>query len=701
MNRASRLLLPVIAGLALLANQLLVHAASPAAITFFVATNGNDGWSGTQPEPSRGKGDGPVATIGQALKLSREQRVAHPGAPPSIVIRRGDYFLAAPVVLRPSDSGLTIKQFRQEKVVVSGGRLIQGWREVTVGGLKCWETQLPPDAVKEGVFRELWLNGKRAVRARHPNHGYLPIAALPDKVAEWTQGQRRFEFRPGDITPSLGLTNAEAMVMTRWVESRLPITGIDESAHIVSFSKRSVFQLDPGDLYYLEGAPEFLDQPGEWCLSPSGLLRYIPLPGETLSHLNTVAPRLAQVLRFEGVPEAGQVVQGVTLEGLTFSHTEWCYPDGFASPGNRPEIDPAPNPEVGGFAQAAIGVPAAVWGQGMRACLFRNCMFQNLGTYALDLSRGCSSNRVLHCTFSGLGGGGIKIGETAIRNEPKLIASNNEVSDCVIENGGLMFHSAIGVWIGQSPGNWLHHNDIHDFYYTGISIGWTWGYSAALASNNIVEFNRVHHIGVRTDGDGPILSDMAGIYTLGKQPGTVIRNNLWHDTAGIRYGGWGIYFDEGSSGILAENNIVYRTTHGGFHQHYGETNLVRNNIFAFARDYQLQRSRVEDHLSFTFQTNIVYFDSGVLLGSEWSGDKFRIDYNDYYDARTAGGAKAINLGPCSWKEWQERGNDLHSVLADPGFASISKPDFTLTKDSPALKLGFRPIDLRQIGPRKP
>ena len=82
-----------------------------------------------------------------------------------------------------------------------------------------------------------------------------------------------------------------------------------------------------------------------------------------------------------------------------------------------------------------------------------------------------------------------------------------------------------------------------------------------------MEFNHVHHIGVKSDGDGPILSDMGGIYTLGFQAGTRIRNNVWHDIAGLRYGGWGIYFDEGSSGIVAESNIVYRTTHeGDFHQ---------------------------------------------------------------------------------------------------------------------------------------
>ena len=72
---------------------------------------------------------------------------------------------------------------------------------------------------------------------------------------------------------------------------------------------------------------------------------------------------------------------------------------------------------------------------------------------------------------------------------------------------------------------------------------------------------------------------------------------------------------------MAEDNLVYRTTHGGFHQHYGETNVVRNNIFALGRDWQVQRTRPEPHRSFSFVTNLVYFDSGTLLAGDWSNDR--------------------------------------------------------------------------------
>jgi hypothetical protein len=335
----------------------------------------------------------------------------------------------------------------------------------------------------------------------------------------------------------------------------------------------------------------------------------------------------------------------------------------------------------------------------VRSCSFEQCRFTQLGNYGLELARGCQANRIRHCEFSYLGAGGLKIGETAIRTQAAEQSGNNEVSDCHIHDGGLMFASAIGIWIGQSPGNRVVHNLIHDFYYTGISIGWTWGYGPALASNNTVVLNHIHHIGVKSDGDGPILSDMGGIYTLGRQPGTIIRSNLWHDVAAIHYGGWGIYFDEGSSGIVAENNLVYRTTHGGFHQHYGETNVVRNNIFAFARDHQIQRTRPEPHVSFTFVTNIVYFDSGTLLTGSLKDNRMEFDWNDYFDARPDAKPDQLQLGPGgTWQKWQERGHDRHSVVADPRFVAPKQNDFHLHADSPALKLGFQPFDLGRACP---
>ena len=693
--------------LALLAGLVAIHLACrnpPATSTskgpaFYIATNGNDAWTGRSPNPRSATGDGPFLTLQRALEATRKNRAIDPfNAPQKILLRQGSYFLPQTVILTPEDSGIEIAAYRSEKPILSAGRKIDGWRATDKDSKKLWVAPLPEARGGKWIFRELWVNGKRAIRARHPNEGYLEIAKLPDKAAAWTQGQNRFGYATNDLRPWLGATNAELIAMTRWVESRLPILKIEEKERIVSFGKRAVFELVPDDLYYVEGAFEFLDAPGEWFLdSNDGLIYYAPRPGESLIGLQAVAPVLSQILRLEGQPWQQRPITNVRFRGLSFAHAEWYFPEGHTSRTNTPEITPPASPEVGGFAQAAIGVPGAVWAEGIHQCTFEQCKFTCLGNYALELSRGCQSNLISHCEFDQLGAGGVKIGETRLRDRPEDQTRANEISDCHIHDGGQMFHSAIGIWVGESPGNQIVHNLIHDFYYTGISIGWTWGYGPSSASNNLVAFNHVHHIGVKSNGDGPILSDMGGIYTLGKQPGTRIINNLWHDIAGLRYGGWGIYLDEGSSGILAASNVVYHTTHGGFHQHYGETNTLVNNLFALAREFQLQRTRVEPHLSFSVRTNIVYFESGGLLGGDWAGDNYDLDWNLYFDRRLD---REMRFEAATPEQWRERGHDRHSLFADPQFLAPDKFDFRLTPGSPAFRIGFQPIDLSQVGPRK-
>lgn len=670
---------------------------------FYVAPSGKDQWSGTRATANFSRTDGPFASVARAVQAARDWKNRNAGnatIEATIHLGPGVYEIEQPLVLGPDDSRLTISGPFNDEAVISGGRQIAGWKKVKLQGKLLWCADLPDVRAGKWYFRELWVNGRRAVRARYPNRGYLKVAGVSDAPKEWTRGQTQFRYAPGDLPAWNTITNAEAVVMNRWADSRLPIVSISETDHIIRFAKRSVFALEDGDLYYVEGAFEALDQPGEWYLDrQGGTLYYLPRSGESMGKLRAFAPVLAQVVRLEGQPDKARFVDRVTFRNVTFSHAEWCFPEGFASAKDTPTISPAPEPKVGGFGQAEVGVPGAVWGQGVRNCLFEGCKFKDLGGYGLELARGCQTNRVAHCEFSDLGAGGIKIGETSIRSQDYDQSRANEISDCQIHDGGKMFHSAIGVWIGQSPDNVIMHDVIHDFYYTGISIGWTWGYGPSAASNNLVAFNQIHHIGIKSDGDGPILSDMGGIYTLGKQPGTRIVNNLWHDMAGLRYGGWGIYFDEGSSGILAVSNLVYHTTHGGFHQHYGETNMVWNNVFALARDHQLQRTRVEPHISFLFETNIVYFDAGVLLGGDWSKDQYKMDWNVFFDARPGAKPDDLRFGKATLTEWRERGHDGHSVVADPLFVAPEKSHFTLQPRSPAFDLGFQQIDLSRTGVR--
>jgi len=189
------------------------------------------------------------------------------------------------------------------------------------------------------------------------------------------------------------------------------------------------------------------------------------------------------------------------------------------------------------------------------------------------------------------------------------------------------------------------------------------------------------------------LSDMAGIYTLGKSEGTIVSDNVIHHIHAYSYGGWGLYTDEGSSGILMENNLVYNTKTGGFHQHYGKGNIIRNNIFAYAKLYQLQCTRVEKHHSFDFTNNIIVFDTGVVLKGPWDKIDISMDYNLYWN--TAG--SSYDFAGYTFEKWRQTGHDTHSIIENPGFRDAPAFDFSFENDKSIRKIYFKPFDYSKAG----
>lgn len=287
----------------------------------------------------------------------------------------------------------------------------------------------------------------------------------------------------------------------------------------------------------------------------------------------------------------------------------------------------------------------------------------------------------------------------------------NTLTDNTIEFYGEVYPSAVGILLMHSQGNQVAHNLIHHGYYTGISVGWVWGYTPSISRDNLIEYNHIHHI-----GQG-LLSDMGAIYALGLSPGTVIRNNRIHDIDANHYGGWGIYLDEGSTSVLVENNVVYRTKFAGFNIHYAKEATVRNNIFALSRLNLLNRQRPEPHRSLFFENNILYWTQGTLLAQHWEDtpysfytgankkpkeveieSTFEADYNLYFNPTQP--ADSLRFGANNLAEWQKRGKDAHSLYADPLFVDVETENFALKPNSPAFRLGFKPIDLSAVGPRK-
>lgn len=648
--------------------------------TFHVSPQGNDAWSGRLSDAKRDKTDGPFVTLPAALEAVRKARRDANSAQDNftILLRGGTYELTTPIVLTPEDSGLsaqqpfTIAAYRKEKPVLSGGRRIPGWRLVN-GQPGLWEAEVP--FAREAPFRSLFVNGQRAIRARTPNEGFFRIQgeSPQDKPV-------KLRFKAGDIQKSWADSGeTEVIALLAWADFRLYIRSVDDEANVATLSGDArPSNKEANARYFVENAPGSLDAPGEWQLDRTrGIVRYLPRPGEDMLKAEVIAPRLEDLLQLKGDLAAKRAVRHVVLRGLTFSHTDWSMP-----------------PEGYADTQAAIATRGDLYAEAATDCVVENNTFSHLSGYALDFGRGCQRNKIVGNDAFDLGGGGIRIGEPGDRT-PDAFAANHThtVTDNHFHQLGRIYPPAIGVFILQSGTNRIAHNHIHDLYYTAVSVGWNWGYQETPCRENVIEFNHMHDIGQS------MLSDMGAVYTLGIQRGTVIRNNLIHDVNSFTYGGWGLYPDEGSTGIVWENNVVYRTKSAGFHQHYGRENIIRNNIFAFGKEHQVMRTRDEEHVSFFFTNNIVYFNSGTLLGSSWKNERFVIDHNLYFDTRTAAAPDNLKFSNATVDKWRARGHDTHSVITDPLFVAPEKLDFRLRKDSPALAHGFKPIDISKIGVR--
>lgn len=609
--------------------------------------------------------DRPMRTVAAVLDRLASAR---PADPVTVWLRGGVYALQTPLEFTAAHSGVTFASPLGERPVLSGGRRITGWRPAEVNGHAAWAARVPEAAAGGWTFHELWVNGERRFRPRLPRGGgTYRIAGLPGVTPDtpWQQGQDRFAFAPGDIRPDFrNLGDVEAVVLHFWVDSHLPLAAVDVAGGEATFGRTSVFRMTDdfqsrGARYYLDNVFEALTEPGEWYLDRStGTLYYLPLPGEVPETALVVAPVLSQLVRVGTGGAGDDPVSDITFDGITFSHTEWRLP-----PGGR-----------GGTPQAASDVPAAIHLQNARGCVLRDCAVVHCGTYGVEVGPGCTDIMIERCRLGDLGAGGVKVCKGS---------AGTAITRCDIGDGGHVFHSAVGVLIFDSPGNTVADCHIHDLYYTAVSVGWVWGYGPSEARGNRVLRNHIHDIGKG------MLNDMGGIYTLGVQPGTVLRGNRIHDIRSDGYGGWGIYLDEGSTDILVEDNLVYRTKTGGFHQHYGRDNVIRNNIFAFARDGHIQRTRLEEHRSFLFERNIVLLDRGPVLHGNWKAPGAAFDRNVYW--HTAGGPLDFGGGR-TFAQWQALGADAGSVIADPRFADPAQDDYRLRPDSPSVALGFRPFD---------
>ena len=561
---------------------------------------------------------------------------------------------------------------------LSGGERLRLWNQVP-GEPEVWKTLIPQ--VREGkwYFRQLFSNGRRLQRARTPNTGYLQAASKMRQAGEVIE----LPFKPGEMKAEWARDRGvDVFILQKWTQLILPIRAMDNGSNITRMPGRlHEWMTEENPRYFVENTLDGVDEPGEWHLDrTTGVLTLKLAQGENPNQMEIIAPRLKELVVFAGEEKTRRPVKNIVLRNLRFANADW-------SVGSDGQISPQAAVETRGSIRATFAVD----------CAIENCTLVNIGGYGFDLGQGSQRWRISGTEVRDAGAGAIRIGEPGGSADDLRACAGHSITDNTFHQLGRVFPQAVGILIFHSANNRVAFNEVSDLYYTAISVGCTWGYQDSPCHHNVIEFNHLHHIGQGA------LSDMGGIYTLGPQPGTILRNNLIHDVRSFGYGGWGLYTDEGSTGILLENNVVYGCKSSGFHQHYGRDNMIRNNIFAFNTEHQLMRTRDEEHLSFTFTNNIVVWDSGDLLGSSWTSDtnKVRLNGNLYFDTRAGANPDAYKFAGKAWADWQKAGQDTTSLIADPLFMDAAKRDLRLKPGSPAFALGFKQIDISNAGPRKP
>ncbi len=645
----------------------------------FVSPTGDDRNPGTQERPLA-SWNGAKASVKKLLEENKPRKEIR------VLFQEGTYFMDEPVQFNYTDSHKETKIIYQgesgKTVEFIGGRKITNLEKVNE---RLWKANLQDLGYQNWHFEQLYVNGKRAIRARTPNIGeYFDVVKVNEKII--TKGTGRTADKaiqtvmaaPQQLA-SIKDKSMDGALLTfyhKWDNTRKYVENFDPAASSFQISGRGMRPwnvIDHNSRFFIDNIKAGLDAPGEWYLEKDGTLFYIPREGEELEKAVMYAPVIEQFIIIKGEGLGDKAVQNISFESLSFKVAGYTAPP----QGNEP-------------AQAAAPIGHVVMADYAQNIAFKNCEIAHTGLGGIWFRASSSNNRVEQCYLHDLGAGGIKIG--VLGNSPKkeavdLISKSNIIDNNIIRTAGLVFPSAVGVAIFHSSDNQVTHNEIADLRYTGISIGWVWGYSFSHAKRNIIKYNHIHHLGW---GD---LSDMGGIYTLGASEGTEVSNNVIHHVYSMTYGGWGLYTDEGTTGILMENNLVYACKSAGFHQHYGKDNIIRNNIFAYNILSQLQATRVEPHTSFSFMNNIVLFNTGSLTSSNWDKIKLKSNNNIYWDER----GDPVQFGSYSFPEWQKKGNDTNSKIMNPEFRNPREFDFRFQRKRKIRRTGFKIFDPSEAG----
>jgi len=669
---------------------LLALTALAQASDFHVSPDGNDSNPGTAEQPLATP-EGAVAAVRRELALKKD----HP-EPINVLLKSGTYKLSAPLKFTPADSGtsaapVTYAAAPGEKVVISGGVPINGtWTKTS--GKPYWEITLPKAKDGGWIFNSLTVNGLSRMRARFPKDGVKELRA--EGIEPGGDPKHSLRYREGDFDPSwTNPTDIDVVLLANWTPVIHRVREIVPGSRSIRFQGSDSHRVDFWDKkprYYLCNVFEALDQPGEWYLNrKTGILYYYPMPGEDLSTASVEVPVLkSRMIEFEGDLVADHTVEYLNFRGLHFQSVD----------GDLDRYD-------GQYRQGHMFLDAAIFAQGLRHASFDSCEFSQLGEFAMELADGCRDITIRHCHFWDLGAGALQIGVSTL-NGLKAVAANgkpgseidprHEVLGITVDNNlihrlGTIWHGCYGIVNRFASGTRITHNEIFDTHWDAVGLDARWDWKGENYShNNEVAYNHLHDLGLGYE------CDAGAIYQFGPLD-THIHHNLIHDTRAYPYntGFTGVYLDETSRGAIVENNLAYNIDWSAFLQNYGEKNVFRNNIGAFARNgfFHLGSAPKKEMPNYVDVTRNIYIgrdEKLQIFSGEFGPKPMPFDHNIYFSLDPK--AQPTFAGK-SFEEWKASGRDSNSFIMNPGCRAPDTFDFSMTADSPASKaIGFVPID---------
>jgi len=537
-----------------------IAMAGEAQKTLYVSPVGDDSAPGTEAQP--------LKTIAKAQELVRTTAQNMTGDI-VVILGGGTYPIDKPIVFEPQDSGtgghfVVYRAQSGQTPIISGGKRITGWQSEPDG--KRWKAK-----TDIANFRQLHVNGLRAIRAQGP-----PPAGIT------LHGEDGYKTPAADMAGWRNPTDIEFCYRVVWAHSRCKVARIvrDGDQTVITMlqpwftmarKKEGVHVELPT---YIENALELLDQPGEWYLDRAEkAVYYIPRPGEDMAQVEIVAPVVEKLIDMKGTPD--KPVANIRFEGLTFAHADWLRPSEIGHVDLQANFTLAPGKSqlardncLTMVHNEAIKSPAHIVCHATRGVAFERCTFTRLSGAGVDLEFGAQDNVINGCHFVDVGGSPIQIGDVLKDDhhpdDPRKIVRGNAVTNCTIHQCCGEYQGGVGIFGGYTQATRMAHNLIYDMPYSAISLGWGWGEEDAgggaenyfqpfkydkptPARDNRIEFNHIHHVMQQMDDGG-------AIYTLGNQPGTIIRGNHLHNSKGNP---GGIYLDEGSGFIEITGNVVY------------------------------------------------------------------------------------------------------------------------------------------------